>query len=438
MLKEVTKKYGITYDSTKMVPYEDDVLDRIFQAAKELVVKCGVLVVDTERLIEFQEWEIDQALNSMHDQVTLGSGADAITINHRNFEEYDEWKNPVCVEGRILGTITDDVYEEVCMSFAQEDLIDYVHFQGVLPEIYGMPVVPNTPWEMWAEMKSLAIVKDVCRRACRPGLSDGGNRPITARGQMVGANPSWGMQAGDVRSCNITPHMKSDMETFCKALMWHQYGALVWGTFQGYVGGASGGPATSAVNGCAEAIAFQMLYEWQIGGSWAVDALYFSNSSKTALWVNNYGLAAFHKNTHTPSGVGGAWQMVAGIGAEECFWEHAAGTISATVLGQIVSGGTGHQSGGPNHACGLLVRFAAEVGQAVAKARLTRRDANELVCRIMPKYQPGIDERNLHKKGGDFKECYDVKRVLPKPWYLELYNKVKKELTEMGLPMVIT
>ncbi|MBQ8698555.1 MAG: hypothetical protein IJ521_06120 [Schwartzia sp.] len=45
-----------------------------------------------------------------------------------------------------------------------------------------------------------------------------------------------------------------------------------------------------------------------------------------------------------------------------------------------------------------------------ASAQLTRVQANELVNKILPKYQPLIDNRTLHTKGGDFRTVYASKR----------------------------
>ena len=61
--------------------------------------------------------------------------------------------------------------------------------------------------------------------------------------------------------------------------------------------------------------------------------------------------------------------------------------------------------------------------------------ANELVNKILPKYQPLIDNRTLHTIGGDFRTAYDLVTIKPKPEYLTIYNKVKAELRELGLPI---
>lgn len=434
-LKELTKKYNIEFDPNRIVPTDDDELDAIWQAGYELLLDVGILNVDTERIIKFTQDEVDSALNNLPRSVTLGEGQDAITITHRGFEDYDNGPTPVGTMGRILGPISDNLYEKIALSYAQEPLIDYVHFQGVTAEINGIPVKPGSPFEMMAEIQHVSKVKDILRRVGRPGLPDGGSTPVNLRAEMAAANPLWGVSKGDVRHVYIMPHLKTDYDQMCRAYFWHQYGANVWGILQAYIGGAAGGPATAVVNGVADLIAYTVLYEPTILGTWPTDALYFSNSSKYALYVANFGGAAFTKHTHFPALVGAAWQMTAGIGSEEYFWETAAGAIGSATLGFLVAGGTGHQSGGLDQACGLGARFAAEVGQAVGKARLTRQQANDLVLRILPKYQPLIDNRTLHTKGGDFREVYDLTTVQPKKEYLAIYEKVKAELRTYGLPI---
>ncbi|WP_018305030.1 monomethylamine:corrinoid methyltransferase [Desulfitobacterium hafniense] len=434
-VKAITKKYGIEYDPNHMIPCDDEMLDRLWQAAIELVVEVGVLCTDTERIIEFSEKEIHEVIDNIPDHFVMGRGNDAIVCKHRGFEDYDDLKQPVFLHGRILGPISEDIYEKVCWSYIQEPLADHIAFQGNLTSVFGMPVTPNSPWEIMAEMKCTSIVKDVCRRACRPGMADGGIRCISLPALLAVNNPGWGMQAGDNRSCLLTPQHKVEFSHLNRALLWHANGFISQGGMCSYPGGLSGSPAHSAVTGTAEFILNKLLFDLTLDGSWSVDAMYFSNTSKYSMWCSNYQNAAVVKNTHTAPLIGGGWQMTAGIGSEEFFWESAASAISAIVLGCGISGGSGCQSGGLDHASGLGLRFSGEVGKAVAKARLTREQANELVVEIMKKYQPYIDNHTAHTLGGDFRECYDLETVQPKKEYLAIYEKVKSELRQMGLPM---
>lgn len=434
-LKKITEKYGIAYDPKNIVPTDDDLLDRLFQAAIELVIDVGVLCTDTRRIIEFTRKEIMDCVNNVNDRYTVGVGKDEFTAVHRGFEDYDHVKNPVSVLGRILGPVSQDIYHQIAMSYAQVPYIDMCHFQGNLTEIYGMPITPGSPWEMYAELWSVAQIKDVCRQVCRPGLADGGIRTISLSAQQAAADPGWGMNRGDFRCCLLLPHHKVEYLHLTRALQWHTYGVGFYSVMCSYVGGLSGSPAHSAVTGTAEWIIQKLLFDVPLNGSWSTDAMYFSNTSKYALWCSNHQNAAVTKNTHCEPLTGGGWQMTHGIGSEEFFWESAASAISAVVLGGGVSGGTGAQSGKLDHQSGLGLQFSAEVGQAVARARLTRAHANDLVLQIQKKYQPNIDNHTAHTIGGDFRECYDLKRVQPLKWYSDLYEKVKKDLTQMGLPM---
>lgn len=80
--------------------------------------------------------------------------------------------------------------------------------------------------------------------------------------------------------------------------------------------------------------------------------------------------------------------------------------------------------------------MSAEVGKAVGQARLTRKEANEIVLAITDKYQPHIDDRTAHTIGLTYQEAHDVETSRPKPEFLATYNQVKAELKEeFGLPM---
>lgn len=436
-VKRITKKYDITYNPEQIVPLDDEMLDRVWEAAIELFLEVGVLNIDTKRIMKFSRKELLECVQNTADRFTVGCGKDEITPIHRGFEDYDHIKNPVYVRGRILGPISRDLYHPIAMSYAQVPYMDMCDFQGNLTEIYGMPITPGSPWEMYGEIWSVAQIKDACRQVCRPGLSDGGIRTIDLPAQMAVADPGWGMNRGDFRSCQVLPHFKVENSHLSRALFFHTYGINFWDGMSVYIGGLSGSPAHSLVTGVAEYFTFKLVYNIEVVGSWACDAMYFSNTSKYALWCSNHMNACITKNTNCPPMSGGGWQMNHGVGSEEFFWESAASAISAVVLGGGVVGGTGCQSGGLDQCSGLGIQFSAEVGMAVAKARLTRAQANDLVKTIMKKYQPNIDNHTSHTIGGDFRECYDLVTVQPQKWYRELYEKVKKELTAMGLPMEI-
>ena len=50
-MREVIQKYSIKYDPDSPVPNDDDLADRVWQAAVEFFLEVGVLNVDTHRRI---------------------------------------------------------------------------------------------------------------------------------------------------------------------------------------------------------------------------------------------------------------------------------------------------------------------------------------------------------------------------------------------------
>ena len=59
---QLVEKYGIIYDPKVPIPSDDDLADRLFEAGVKLYSALGTYCIDTERLIQFTEEEIREAL----------------------------------------------------------------------------------------------------------------------------------------------------------------------------------------------------------------------------------------------------------------------------------------------------------------------------------------------------------------------------------------
>ncbi len=88
--KEVIKKYNIKYDPEEIVTSDDNLADRLFNAAVEFFVKVGVYNCDTGRVINFKEKELFEALEATPDQIVWGQGRDQRILHRR----------PLCRAGR--------------------------------------------------------------------------------------------------------------------------------------------------------------------------------------------------------------------------------------------------------------------------------------------------------------------------------------------------
>jgi len=119
----------------------------------------------------------------------------------------------------------------------------------------------------------------------------------------------------------------------------------------------------------------------------------------------------------------------AGPETEMEFYENA-----ACVIGAVVSGSAGVESPGGaknaiiDHLSPLIAKWTAEVAHAVPGMK--RDEANEIVKRLLLKYESNIDNPPQGKR---YQDCFNIKTREPGKKYSALYEKAKEELTGYGL-----
>jgi len=150
------------------------------------------------------------------------------------------------------------------------------------------------------------------------------------------------------------------------------------------------------------------------------------------LWFTNAAIQTLQKRTRLIA-CGSAGGLAAGPGTEQMLLQCAAKTLGVVVSGgHIVHGTRRSKLTRPNQASGLEVKFQAELARAAAG--LKRTDVNDVVNQLMKKYE-GKSEPERAPEGMVFEELYDLKSLKPRPEYLEIYNKVKKDLEELSIPV---
>jgi len=123
--------------------------------------------------------------------------------------------------------------------------------------------------------------------------------------------------------------------------------------------------------------------------------------------------------------------MAAGPCTPMYFYESA-----AYLLGAVTSGAPSVQTTHPAKAVKvdgitpMEARFGVDMG--IAAARLSRQQANELVKQLLEKYESRIESA---PSGARYQECYDVTTGKPGDDYVRLYEHVKNELAQMGIPI---
>ncbi len=76
----------------------------------------------------------------------------------------------------------------------------------------------------------------------------------------------------------------------------------------------------------------------------------------------------------------------------------------------------------------LEQKFGAEVLKA--SAGIKRSDANEIAKVLIPKYEDKLKHLQI---GKSFTECYDLKTLTPVKEWQEIYDRVCKEIEDLGI-----
>ena len=103
-VREVVEKYAVRYDPDTPCPADDDLADRIYQAAFDLYAEVGTYVIDTERVIRFSRKEIEDAIYEAPKEAYFGEGPDRCVFKGR---KPDDSEIPHCHVGSGTDTTED-------------------------------------------------------------------------------------------------------------------------------------------------------------------------------------------------------------------------------------------------------------------------------------------------------------------------------------------
>jgi methylamine--corrinoid protein Co-methyltransferase len=196
--------------------------------------------------------------------------------------------------------------------------------------------------------------------------------------------------------------------------------------YSGYVGGAEG-VAVAVAGGLILLNQVDMAHIYSTRPN---HPFYNCDTTPELIWATSLGVQALARNSNLL--VATLTGPASGPGTRTILYENAAFSLAMTVSGQSVAEASHSAAGGriPRHASGLDAKISAEVVHAAAG--MSRRQANELVDRLLPLYQAELPKEPW---GKPFEEVYDVDNVEPTPEWQGLYGEVCEELIKMGLPI---
>ena len=426
-LKEKVKEYDIKYDPQNPVPSDNSLADDVFEASLDFYREIGTYCTDTGRIIKFDESEIKEALKTAPSKLLFGEGEDAKTLVPRKPESKIP---PWCFIGAGGAAVSsEEIFLKLVEEYASIPLANAITTPA-LTSVSGMRIRPGTPLEILGAIRNVVLAREALRRGGRPGL------PImnalatasTAVALNTALYPDYGMRKTDGYFVSTLAEFKTNFDILNKACALKSIGAgggigADFGPiFGGYCGGSEG-TAVAAVAGH-----FMGILVCQAGWHlpFPIHIRYIANSTPELLWVTSVLAQAISRNTHLLSLH--LNYTAAGPCTEMCLYEIAAQRLAAVSSGiSIESVGVG-KARHEDYLTPMEPRFAAEVAHATVEMK--REDANDIVKSLLPKYVDKIADPPL---GSKYQECCDVRTGKPTKICLEVYNKVKKELKDLGL-----
>ena len=239
-------------------------------------------------------------------------------------------------------------------------------------------------------------------------------------GSQFGLRPSDGWPMGSMAE------MKINYERMNEIAYIMSLGGNIEAETSPMLGGYCGGPEGVAVTNVAYHVQSILVQRGVLQASFPIHFKYSCNTSRDVLWAISLSNQAISRNSHLPLMT--IEILSAGPATEMCFRENA-----AQVITDLVSGGNCEAVGvGKNahvdHQNPWEPKFSIEI--AYATLGMKRDTANEIVKKLLSTYESKIPDAPVGKR---FQECFNIDTLEPTNEYVELYEKMKDEMTQYGL-----
>jgi methylamine--corrinoid protein Co-methyltransferase len=421
-LKELVKEYDIKRDPEILIPSDNDLADSIFKAAYNLIIDLGVYCNDTGRIIKIYEEDIKEALKSLPEKIIVGSGREVREISIRSIEDK---KPPITIGALAGGVCSSKNYLNILTSIAIEPEIDIL-CAGSLTEIDGKPIISHSPIEIHAAQLEARWMREAASRAGRPGLCLIGSSFEWVAADIASFNPNYGFRSTDAGLACIIYPMKISFNILSKVKFYLESGRPIFAYSDQLIGGFTRGAEETAVSAVAHHLANLIINQASFQELNCQHIHYNNKSNRLSIWCHNVAGQAIARNTKIITH--SECYASAGPCTEMILYEGAAVALSVVSGVHLGPGIVGRSAKEVDKYTGLESKFYAEAGRAFTGMK--RGDANELAKELVKKYEDKFKDPPL---GKTFDECYDIKTMRPTKEWFEIYEKVKKELENLGV-----
>jgi methylamine--corrinoid protein Co-methyltransferase len=419
-VKELVEKYEIDWDPVVLVPDDDSLADRLFQAGRELALASGAYCVSTRRQMIWEQSELDGVINSAPSELTVGEGDDTATIKHRRPEE-NAHVTPI---GGAYGTlIPEELFIPMVTAYARESLLEIIETPSI-PTAYGRTIRIQSPWEAVTAKREAEMAMEAIAQAGRPGVCVGAAATSGSEIIELAATTYGAFRQTDWHHASLISENKVSYADLTRAVHFAQTGTIAHTfcdpIYGGYLGGRQG-LAIGCVAGCLIERAVLLGDTVNAGPS---HAHLSCDTHPDMIAAQALAFQAVARNTHLLNAV--HIRPMAGPGVRDLLYEVGAMVVMAVVSGvdymKTVQSATGRHMG---HTTPLEARFCAQVAHAVEG--MTRAQAEPIVRYLVEKYEDDLMPQQI---GSPFQDIYDLDTLKPKDGWQRTYDEVCQEMEQ--------
>ena len=425
-IKDLISKFDIRLDiKNPGVPFDDDLADRVFEAAMELAVKSGVYCTDTQRQMIFSKKELEKVLARVPEEVQIGEGPDQRTIKKRLSDE----DKPVTIGGGFWGVvIPEDLFLPMTMAYAREKTTDFI-CTGALKSTYGFPIRAGSPWDTLACWQEMRMTFDALDQVGRPGMAVAGpNTSASAIGTVTTVTHG-AIRPTDYNNNSFMSELKVSYDDLIRTCHFVQTNSFVHNFYNPIYGGYAGGAEGVAI---AHVAAFILMKACLFGDAFNAGPSHAHMSTNTfppLIPAQAIAHQALSRNTNITCS--NFTRPNAGPGEKDLLYEIAAYQLATVTSGVEIATGVQTATGRHEAHCSPLeVRFLTKVAHAAEK--MTRQEVDPLVKKLITLYKDGQKENKI---GKPFNEVYNLETLEPTPTWQNTYEEVIKEMEDLGLSL---
>jgi methylamine--corrinoid protein Co-methyltransferase len=423
--KELIAKYDIRWDEDVLVPSDDDLADRLFQAGWELAFESGVFCLNTKRQMTWSQEELQGVVDSAPDELPVGEGVDQVVIKFRKPEEASR----VTILGGAYGTlIEEELFGAMVEAYAKEPLIDIVEPPSI-PTALGRTIRIQSPWEAVAAKREADLARAAVKRAGRPDVGIGAAATSGSEIIELAATSYEAYRQSDWHHASFVSENKVSYADLTRATHFYQTGSVAHTFCDPIYGGYLGGKQGVAIGCVAGPILLRACLLGDTVNAGPSHTIISCDTHPDMLAAQALSFQALNRNSHLLNGV--HIRPAHGPGVREILYEVATMAILAVTSGvdyiKSVQSATGVNMG---HTSPVEARFCAQVAHAVEG--MSRADGNALVQKLVAKYSEKLPTADI---GKHFRETYNLNTLEPTPEWQATYEEVVTELEELGLTL---